>query len=108
MKRLLIPAIAALLAAPVAFCQEDGDAARGLTYVQRHCADCHAVEAKQRVSPDKNSPAFRTVADTPGMTRIALTAWLQMPHRSMPQIIVPADRIADISAYLYSIRSKKR
>lgn len=78
--------------------------ARGLAYAQDVCAACHAVEAGQTNSPNPQAPPFEVIANLPGMTPIALNAWLHSPHPSMPNIIVaPADR-DDVAAYLNSLK----
>jgi hypothetical protein len=56
-------------------------------------------------SPNPLAPSFEAVARTPGMTRIALTVWLQTPHPSMPNLVVDPDRIDDLSAYLVTLDS---
>ena len=68
MARILkfLPALALLLTGVPAVAVELGNAAAGLEYAQKVCADCHAVE------PDTATlsqvPSFQEVADTTGMT----------------------------------------
>jgi mono/diheme cytochrome c family protein len=83
---------------------ETGNPALGLRYAQQSCASCHAVAAGQSLSPNPSAPAFDTVANTPGMTGIALNVWLHTPHPSMPNLIVDSDRIDDLSAYLATLK----
>lgn len=83
---------------------EMGDPALGLRYAQQSCASCHAVGAGETASPNLDAPAFDTVANTPGMTQIALNVWLNTPHSSMPNLIVDPDRIDDLSAYLATLK----
>jgi len=112
-RRLLAPWILAALAiaacvapppeAPAAAgvdAAELGDPGLGLRYAQQSCASCHAVAAGQISSPDPAAPAFETIANTPGMTGIALNVWLHTPHPSMPNLIVDPDQVDDLSAYL--------
>ena len=82
-----------------------GDAARGLAYAQENCAACHAVAANENWSSDYGAPAFVTIANTPGMSPVALNAWLHTSHPNMPNLIVEPDRIDDVSAYLATLRS---
>ena len=82
----------------------DAASARGLAYAQSACATCHAVEAGQTSSPNPRAPAFEIVANLPGMTPIALNAWLHSPHPSMPNIVVAPDDRDDIAAYLNSLK----
>jgi mono/diheme cytochrome c family protein len=83
---------------------EIGDPTLGLRYAEQNCASCHAVAAGQSLSPNPSAPAFDAVANTPGMTGIALNAWLHTPHPSMPNLIVDPDRIDDLSAYLATLK----
>jgi mono/diheme cytochrome c family protein len=82
---------------------ELGDPARGLAYAQEACAACHGVVAGQ-ASPAFGAPSFEQVANTPGMTSIAITAWLNTPHENMPDFIVEPERIDDLSAYILSLK----
>jgi mono/diheme cytochrome c family protein len=66
--------------------QEIGDAARGKAVATGICAECHAVLSGESTSPNPKATPFATVANTDGMTAIALTAWLQSTHPTMPNI----------------------
>jgi hypothetical protein len=59
--------------------------AKGCQFVQQIFSECHTVEKGQRPSPNGQAPTFETIAKTPGMTAIALTAMLRTPHRNMPK-----------------------
>jgi mono/diheme cytochrome c family protein len=80
-----------------------GEAARGLAYAQDACASCHAVAAGDMQSPNPAAPAFQAVADTPGMTGLALRVWLQSEHESMPAFIVEPERVDDLWAYMATL-----
>ena len=90
---------------PVAFAQEIGSPARGLVYVRDRCAECHAVEAATKQSPVRAAPSFVTVANIPGMTPMALTAWLHSSHKLMPNLIVHSEDLGDVIAYIRSLKS---
>jgi hypothetical protein len=47
---------------------------------------------------------FETIANTPGMTALALSVWLTTPHREMPHLILSAQEREDIIAYITSLR----
>jgi len=103
--------VAACAPAPVATplqrgagADEVGDPARGMLYAQQNCASCHAVSAGEAQSPNPEAQAFYIVANTPGMTRIALTVWLHTPHPTMPNLIIDPERIDDLSAYLATLK----
>ena len=96
-----------LVSASLANAQQLGDAGRGLAYAQRQCSGCHAVQAGQLGSPRPAIATFKQIANTPGMTRTALTVWFQSPHSNMPNLIVePGDR-EDVIAYILSLRDTK-
>ena len=49
-------------------------------------------------------PAFRDIANTPGMTTTALTAFLTTSHPKMPNLILTPKEMADVTAYILSLR----
>jgi mono/diheme cytochrome c family protein len=100
----LVAACAGQPASEVAPSADDGSASRGVAYARRICAECHAVEAGQSRSPDPYAPAFEVIANTPGMSAIALNAWLHSPHPSMPNLEVDSRSRNDIAAYFRSLQ----
>jgi cytochrome c len=77
---------------------------KGATIAQQICAECHAVQVGQPRSPNGQAPTFETVAKTPGMTAIALTAILRTSHRSMPNIILTDDDLRNVIAYIMTLK----
>jgi mono/diheme cytochrome c family protein len=105
MKPILAATILALVAAPCgARAQTAGDAAKGHEYVQQICSECHTIEKGRGPSPNGQAPNFETIAKTPGMTAIALTAVLRTPHRNMPNIIIANEDIRNVVAYVLSLQ----
>ena len=105
MKPILAATILALVAAPCgAHAQTAGDAAKGHEYVQQICSECHTIEKGRRPSPNGQAPNFETIAKTPGMMAIALTAVLRTPHRNMPNIIIANEDIRNVVAYVLSLQ----
>lgn len=102
--------VALLLAtgAPVASAQDLGDAKSGLTYADGVCAECHAVKKGQRVSPHERAPAFEVVANSRGMTEMALRVWFQSPHPSMPNLRLTEKLSDDLIAYILSLKDGRR
>jgi mono/diheme cytochrome c family protein len=84
--------------------QEIGDPQKGLTLARAVCSECHAIRRGQVGSPNPRAPTFVELADTPGMTASALFVALTTPHRSMPNLILGAERIRDVSAYIVSLK----
>jgi mono/diheme cytochrome c family protein len=108
LRTLWIFAASALLAgAEAAFAQELGDPQKGLSYAEKVCAECHAVLAEEDLSPTFGVPPFRVVANTPGMTETALNVWFQTPHPSMPNLVIPAEDLANVIAYILSLKEKR-
>ncbi len=101
-----IMALAALL---LAGCHEaraqDADIAAGAAYAKQVCAACHAVLPNQEFSPLPQAPTFESVANTPGMTELALTVWLQSSHPTMPNIILKQDDLRNVVAYIRSLET---
>jgi len=76
----------------------------GLILARQLCSECHAVERAPARSPNPASPPFETIANVPGMTGIALSAALQSPHRSMPNVMLDSNQLGSIVAYILSLR----
>ncbi len=87
-----------------AYAQGRGDSAKGLALAQRLCADCHSVTPGAAGSPPKAAADFETIANTPGMTDLALSVWLRTPHRQMPNLQLSDDQRTDLIAYIASLR----
>jgi len=107
MRTRLLPAALALtgsIASASAAEDQIGDARRGLEYAQATCAGCHAVLYEDANSPVPDAPPFKTVADTPGITRTALSVFLQSPHPTMPNLIVAGEDADNLIAYILSLK----
>jgi len=103
--RWLVPAATLALIAPSAHAQ-DG-AAAGYAFARQACSACHVVEAEQQAPRLLViGPAFRDIANTRGMTATALRVFLTTSHPKMPNLILTLDEIADVSAYVLSLRDR--
>jgi mono/diheme cytochrome c family protein len=105
MKALILAGIVTFGLSGGAVAQE-ADVAAGKAYAEQVCATCHAVEQGEEESPLYQAPTFQSVADTPGMTEMALTVWLQSSHPTMPNIVLSQDEIRNVVAYIRSLKSK--
>jgi len=94
-------------AASCARAQEAGDPAKGFDYASRLCAECHAVQKKDRMSPDPKAPGFQEIADTPGMTGISLAATLHSVHENMPSFTLAAGERDNVIAYILSLKQER-
>ena len=98
-------AAATLIAVPAyAQAEEFGDANLGRDFAEEMCIDCHAVRAESTVSPRLDAPAFNEIARMPSTTRTALTAWFQTPHPTMPNLILSAEDVDNVIAYILSLK----
>ena len=105
MKRIVALAASLItLTAGLVQAQDVSERLKGATFAQQICAECHAVEAGQPQSPNGQAPTFETVAKTPGMTAIALTAILRTSHRTMPNIILADDDLRNVIAYILTLK----
>ena len=106
MKNGLTLAAAVLLALSAEALAQDADIEAGAAYAKKVCAACHAVLPQEQASPLPQATTFQSVADTPGMTELALTVWLQSSHPTMPNIILAPDDMRNVVAYIRSLESK--
>jgi mono/diheme cytochrome c family protein len=100
----LATAALAILGAGSGNAQSVGDAAKGRAFAQQICSECHNIDKGQRPSLNGLAPNFETIAKTPGLTAIALTAALRTSHRTMPNIIIPDDDLRNVVAYVLSLQ----
>jgi len=86
---------------------QDADIAAGKAYATEICAQCHAVLANEDVSPNIEATPFQQVAETPGMTEMALSVFLQTPHINMPNLVLEQDDMRNVIAYIRSLDSRR-
>ena len=84
---------------------QEGNVAAGHTFASEACKACHVVDAQEK-SPRNLviAPAFRDIANTPGMTATALRVFLTSSHPKMPNLILGPQQTADVIAYILSMR----
>ncbi|SFV30051.1 hypothetical protein SAMN04488557_1398 [Hyphomicrobium facile] len=94
----------ALLTPVEAHAGEPGNANVGRTFALDHCSECHAVKENEALSPNAGAPSFTSVANTSGMTGLALSAWLDTAHPTMPNFILSKQDRDDVIAYIISLK----
>lgn len=102
-KAVLFLMLSAAISAPAAS-QQIGDEENGRMFASDVCAQCHAVRADEKNSPLPSAPRFEDVANTPGMTAIALRVWFESPHPTMPNIIISDAQMRDVIEYILSLK----
>ena len=86
---------------------QEGDIEAGHDLAEEACKSCHMVEPEQRLpSRIEIAPPFRDIANTPGMTATSLKVFLTSSHPKMPNLILTPGEIADVAAYILSLRDR--
>lgn len=83
---------------------EDPHVQRGRTYVQAHCARCHAV-GRTGESPLAEAPRFRDLHTRYPVTDLAeaLAEGIRTGHPSMPEFQLDPGQVEDVIRYLTSL-----
>ena len=106
--RLAVMVAAALSVAAFNADAQDGDVAAGRTFAREARNSCHVVEP---TNPSPRmvviGPDFQDIANTKGMTATALRVFLTTSHPKMPNLILAPQQIADVSAYILSLRERR-
>jgi mono/diheme cytochrome c family protein len=92
------------MACEPAWAQDAGHSRAGLALAQQICSECHAVGKTDASSPNAAAPRFERIANTPGMTGMALSAALQTSHRTMPNIMLNTGELSDIVSYILTLK----
>ncbi|MDA7948744.1 MAG: cytochrome C [Hyphomicrobiaceae bacterium] len=95
---------AATLLPLCATAQEQGSTERGLAYARKVCAECHLVADEAGLSPKPEVKTFKQIANTPGMSSIAIGVWMQSEHENMPHIVPEPGELNDVVAYIVSLK----
>jgi mono/diheme cytochrome c family protein len=82
---------------------QDVDAGRVIA--ERWCSSCHLVDHTQNEAPNDAIPSFRAIANMKSTTMTSLAVFLQTPHEPMPNFMLSRRQIADVSAYVLSLRA---
>jgi mono/diheme cytochrome c family protein len=81
---------------------QEGDQAAGRELASQLCAACHIV-GSERVGSDV-APPFAAIAKDPDVTLTELHAWIGPAHPMLPDLALTPEQIADINAYLDTLR----
>jgi mono/diheme cytochrome c family protein len=87
------------LAAPAAVAD---DIRNGAQLAQVWCASCHVIPGADGPAL-QGPPSFRAIAHS-GKTPDQLRVFLEHPHGAMPQLSLSRAEIADLIAYIASLR----
>ncbi len=101
--KFVVGALSVLVAASPAAAQEKGDPAAGHELAAKVCSSCHIV-GSERVGSDA-APPFSAIANDPDMTFTELHAWRGAMHPVISNLALSRKQIADVNAYLDSLRA---
>ena len=103
---LSVISLAALVATSAPAQQDVGNPEAGFAVASEICASCHAVSREQDMSPILEAPRFEDVANNPGMTAMALFAWMTTSHPTMPNIVLEPEELRNVVAYILSLKQQ--
>ncbi len=101
--RIVAAAALALVALP-AEAQGSGDRFAGHDLAARWCSSCHVVDPGQQRQGSDAVPTFAAIAAMKTTTATSLEVFLATPHARMPDYTLTRDDIANVSAYILSLR----
>ena len=105
-KILVVIAIVLAVGLPSpALAVEIGNVDTGKEFSAKNCAECHAIERKNSVSPNPDAPSFSAVSAMPSTTRMSLEVWMKSTHPSMPNLILSAEDTNNVVAYILSLNN---
>lgn len=96
-------ALTALIAATGAHGQ---NIVTGKTIAQVWCANCHRINRTADSPAHDATPSFWSIARNPSTTAQSLATFLRARHGAMPDLNLSRSEIADVSAYILSLRSE--
>ncbi|MCC0005129.1 MAG: cytochrome c [Methylobacteriaceae bacterium] len=102
MFKALIAGLALCGVAGVAFAEP----ADGRKVAQAQCAACHDVGAGAPAR--REGPSFVEIAKMPSTTELSLKVFLRSSHRNMPNLILGADEVDALAAYILELGGKGR
>lgn len=71
------------------------------------CVECHRIDADTPASnPETKAPSFVDVARLPSTTELAIKVFLRTSHANMPNLILTADEIDSVAAYIVGLAKK--
>jgi mono/diheme cytochrome c family protein len=102
---LVISIMSVTCSGGAALAQVGADAAKGRALAHQLCAGCHIVakEAASSAVP-ADVPSFAAIARKPGQTAEAVAGRIVVPHPPMPDIQLTRGEIANLAAYILSLK----
>lgn len=77
----------------------------GQELAEKLCTSCHIVgKEPANASMPSDVPSFTEIANRPDQTAVRIAGRIVIPHPAMPQIQLSRQEIADLAAYILSLR----
>ena len=76
----------------------------GLRVASVSCTVCHKIDTANTGSVQADVPTFQEIANRQGMTATRVAGAIVVPHPPMPMIVLSRRDIADLAAYIMSLR----
>ena len=111
MLRYVFAIISLLLFVPLAAAgvTSQPDPVSGKALAEKLCTNCHLVDSAQQQQPvNADVPSFHEIANREGQTLGAITARIMLPKHPMPTIPLTKAELADLAAYILSLRNGTR
>ena len=83
------------------------DPANGRELASRLCSNCHLVGSGQQAQANVDVPSFHEIAEKQGQTVGAIMAHIMLPKHPMPTIPLTKSELANLAAYILSLREKE-
>jgi mono/diheme cytochrome c family protein len=109
--RYVLAALLLLLSVPLALAgiTSQPDPKQGKALAEKLCTNCHLVGgAVQKEHANADVPSFPEIANLEGQTAGAITARIMLPKHPMPTIPLTKAELADLAAYILSLRKGAR
>jgi hypothetical protein len=82
------------------------DAERG-KHLARLCTNCHLVGDLEQRQANVDVPSFSEIANKQGQTAGSIMAHVVLPKHPMPVISLTKPELADLAAYILSLRDEE-
>jgi mono/diheme cytochrome c family protein len=103
------PIVLLLLVAAAAIpAYADGDPVNGEALARKNCTGCHEVGPDAGPAAKGRPPSFKSVADDPAVTDLALHVFLKTPHAKMPDLMLGRAEMDDLCSYILSLRGNAK
>jgi mono/diheme cytochrome c family protein len=77
----------------------------GAAVAQKLCVGCHMIERGGSATAQADVPSFPAIADRPGQSFEALSAWLLKPHAPMPDPHLTRKEVRDLAGYILTLKA---